>query len=556
MKKLRTIAVTLFGGLFGFLALNTCNAQPITEVYLNTSEAQNCSGLSESEYWSLVPLYALQENTHACLRTTIQLEQAQQGAWLRMSALASARIFWDGQLIAENGRPAANAQGEIPGQIDFQAYIAPDLMRAGSHDVRIELSTHKVGRDLHVIFYYLSLEPFQADLSLPASQLVAVGIMAALLVFSLLFLCLYGLYQHRPEYLIFASLCLSSALLLLVEKWRDLFNYSYDYHVLRLWCVLGLTYWVGVSLCALYHLQSRIKRLGGFVAICLLMPALMLVPLSFDAKCALIFIVGLAYCVVVSALSIRESSAINRINFAVALSALLLLFLKAAQFLEALFSYLALAIACVMTATLIRDMKLQRRRALNALQLELELLKKSLQPHFLMNSLTLLMEWVETQPKLALSFIEELAEEFRLLIRFSNQPLVDLEDELALCRHHLRIMSLRYEQNFVLELNGPLAKLRLPPAILHTQIENSFSHGPIGADTKFIVEVQTDGAMQRIRLLCPMSQTPQGSALGFGIGQKYIKARLEEHYGRRYSFDSYQADEQTWCTELELPCTS
>ena len=35
-----------------------------------------------------------------------------------------------------------------------------------------------------------------------------------------------------------------------------------------------------------------------------------------------------------------------------------------------------------------------------------DLLKKNLRPHFLMNSLTALMEWVETNPEKAVDFIE------------------------------------------------------------------------------------------------------------------------------------------------------
>lgn len=558
MKQLHKFLALGLGCLFFLTALSpvTAQAQRLESVFIHSAKAQNCAILTEQDQWQPAPLFSIQENVHTCLRAPIQLNESQQGAWLRMSALVSSRIFWDGQLIAENGRPAATANEELPGKIDFQAYIPPELMAEGSHELRIELSTHHVGRDLHVIFYCLSLDPFHTDLSLPSSQLIAVGIVAALSVFALLFFCLFGLYQPRLEYLAFASLCACSAALLLIEKWRDLFNYSYDFHVLRLWCVLLLTYCVSASLCGLYFLQSRFTKFLPFFGIVLVMLAATLIPLSFDARCALLFMMALLYCCTVSALSLREVGSANRINALVAVSALALLLLQADQFLESLFSYLAIAIACVMTASLIRDMKQQKRRAMNALRLELDLLKKSIQPHFLMNSLTLLMEWVETQPKLALKFIEELAEEFRLLIRFSSQPLIELEDELSLCRHHLRIMSLRYEREFELELKGNLVDIKIPPAILHTQIENSFSHGPLTKNTQFVVELEKLApATLRIRLFCPMSEQPQHASVGFGLGHKYIAARLQEHFGRRHRFISRQLDEHTWCTELELPCT-
>ena len=48
-------------------------------------------------------------------------------------------------------------------------------------------------------------------------------------------------------------------------------------------------------------------------------------------------------------------------------------------------------------------------------RLKNELLKKKIQPHFLMNTLTSLIDWVEESPSKGVDFIEALAEEFDLL---------------------------------------------------------------------------------------------------------------------------------------------
>ena len=48
-------------------------------------------------------------------------------------------------------------------------------------------------------------------------------------------------------------------------------------------------------------------------------------------------------------------------------------------------------------------------------RLKNELLKKQLQPHFLMNTLTSLIDWIEEAPEIGIQFIEALANEFTLL---------------------------------------------------------------------------------------------------------------------------------------------
>ena len=71
-----------------------------------------------------------------------------------------------------------------------------------------------------------------------------------------------------------------------------------------------------------------------------------------------------------------------------------------------------------------REAEEQARR--RATMLELELLRRRIAPHFLMNTLNALAEWVESDPKTGVKMIEALAEEFRLLSQISDRPLIPL----------------------------------------------------------------------------------------------------------------------------------
>src|SRR3546814_13160437 len=91
--------------------------------------------------------------------------------------------------------------------------------------------------------------------------------------------------------------------------------------------------------------------------------------------------------------------------------------------------------------------------------------------------LTALAGWIEESPHTAVRMVDALADEFRTLVDVSGRALIPLEDELALCRAHLEVMGFRRDQAFVLDARLDPDSQAVPPAVLHTLIENAFTHG-------------------------------------------------------------------------------
>ncbi|TNE37863.1 MAG: hypothetical protein EP345_18430, partial [Sphingomonadales bacterium] len=165
-------------------------------------------------------------------------------------------------------------------------------------------------------------------------------------------------------------------------------------------------------------------------------------------------------------------------------------------------------------------------------RLELELLKRSIQPHFLMNTLAAVQELIETSSSRASQFVEALAREFSALLNVTGRDMIPLDEEVQLCMHYLELMSLRLEANYTLEVSGPTAEVDIPPGILHTLIENCFSHGaPANGAAVFRLRVEVAGSAVTLELICPTSQTRAASALSSGTGTSYINARLNESFG-------------------------
>src|SRR5262249_47651749 len=133
-----------------------------------------------------------------------------------------------------------------------------------------------------------------------------------------------------------------------------------------------------------------------------------------------------------------------------------------------------------LTAAVALNVRDERRKArevqLAAARLEIELLKKNIQPHFLLNTLATLVEVIEREPKTAVTPIQALAGEFRILARVSGEKLIPLAQEIELCRAHLDVMSLRKGAACALRVTGARDDDPVPPALIHTLVENGLTH--------------------------------------------------------------------------------
>jgi LytS/YehU family sensor histidine kinase len=179
-----------------------------------------------------------------------------------------------------------------------------------------------------------------------------------------------------------------------------------------------------------------------------------------------------------------------------------------------------------------------RAAELTSTRMEIELLKKNLQPHFLLNTLTALTEVVEQSPREAVKLIDDLAEELRSLSRMSAKKLIPLGQELELCRAHLRVMSLRTGKPWQLNAEDLDPASLVPPALFLTLIENGFTHQRI-ASTGGAFVLRRDnmpGNAMSFIFVSPGDIQDDPSRAAGGTGLRYVKARLEESFPGRWSF--------------------
>ena len=232
---------------------------------------------------------------------------------------------------------------------------------------------------------------------------------------------------------------------------------------------------------------------------------------------------------------------------------------------------------CLIISTLVEGRESRRiARAtqsnleLTKTRLELELIKKNIQPHFIMNTLTSLTEWIERNPHQSVHFIEALADEFRLASELASETLIPMRREIEVCRSFLQLMNYQENLDFQLEVkvdsNDGRMNILIPPYILHTLVENGITHNDYSKSTHPIVfHLEIEKEEGQIRLIF---RTPIGKKHNLkrkknqkipgviqkldGAGSKYIKARLNECYQDQWTLNDERRN-GFWETTILIP---
>ena len=186
-------------------------------------------------------------------------------------------------------------------------------------------------------------------------------------------------------------------------------------------------------------------------------------------------------------------------------------------------------------------------------RLRLELLKKNIQPHVLMNTLTSLIDWVEEAPKKGVLFIESLSREFDLFNQIENEKLIPITQEIELCRTHLEIMEYRKEINYSWGRREYRSRKRryLQPFSIHFWRMESRTACPwkiIASNSSWIFESKDQ---YKCYTFLTFAGGVRKSGREEGTGLKYIKARLTESYDSKWELTSELA-EHGWRNVIKI----
>lgn len=212
----------------------------------------------------------------------------------------------------------------------------------------------------------------------------------------------------------------------------------------------------------------------------------------------------------------------------------------------------ALVMIAISAKGILSKTKALNEATLKLEQLEYQFLQKHILPHFIVNSLMSLQQLIPKEPKTASKMIEALSEEFHLLSAMSKKKLVPIEQEIAICEAHLKIMSIQQNAKYTLSLSGFTGNEMIPPIIIHTLVENGITHGYFGKqDASFELSKQQTKDTLIYRLFNDSKEQLVNANSTKGTGLTYIEARLEECYPNNWKLQSNKT-ENGWETIIEI----
>ena len=486
---------------------------------------------------------------------------------IMIGAAGSYQAFWDGVFIGETGRLKTEGQSEIPGKY-IQYYPLPDsLTKEGYHVLALRMTSDDMNIGLHAFF---EVGEYQEMIREPLELSLYMFLLAgAFLISSIFFLFVF--LNARKEYsiLIFSLICLIFCAVLLMEYLKWYYTYPYPFQHTRL-VIIG---WLHIALSILVPLYFMVQFKFPWKKYLLLVMAVSIacVGLKFDgsydfgALVQNILMWGFSTIVVAYSCQKRDKSAyivMTGLMLSVAIIYIMPNFYIPWINVFDVSIFIGYAIMILSMLYVMSVKRKEERLAYEASlvlseRLKNELLKKNIKPHFIMNTLTSLIDWVEESPKEGVQFINALADEFEVLNQVADAKQISIEQEIKLCQSHIKVMGYRKEITYQWESVGIDPQDVIPPAIIHTAVENGVTHSlpdESGVITFRLTFERTKKYKQYTLQTIAKNRSANLAELPKdieGTGLKYIKSRLKESYQDNWEIYS-EANDLGWETRIRI----
>ena len=484
---------------------------------------------------------------------------------LHVISLGSYEVFWDGIKIGVNGQPGTTKETEVPGNFMSQVLIPDSLLSMGSHSIAFRVS------NLHMPTYVFGswnacyIEEYKNTNSQYLKITALIFILAGIyLMAAIYYLFLFLMRKKEKEGLIFSLLCFLFFGLIIAEYFKFFYAYPYPFHISRLLLIYFLNLFISFLTPYFFVNFFEIPKaflINSSLLILLVLSSLYLIP-ALDSISKAMSLISLLSSMAIAFYAVLKKKKHAWVLFtALSVSGLVVLSYELSiplllysydVTLFVSFSILVLSMMYVLARRSREQKQAYDASLLLSSRLQNELLKKNIQPHFIMNTLTSLMEWIEESPKESIQFIEALSGEFEVMSDIADEKLIPIMQEIDLCKYHIEIMRFRKELDYQFSYENIDAEEEIPPAIFHTLIENAISHSFPDKENRIKIYLRfyrtSDHRLYELEVQAKNKKTKKE---GEGTGFKYIRSRLRESFGDEWELSTGPTD-KGWLTRIKL----
>lgn len=153
-------------------------------------------------------------------------------------------------------------------------------------------------------------------------------------------------------------------------------------------------------------------------------------------------------------------------------------------------------------------------------QLNLDLLRNQINPHFLFNNLNTLSALIHQDADKASQFLRQLSEVYRNILAYKNRELVSVNEELTFFNEYRKLLETRFSGMlfFNIQIDNDLLEQKIIPLTLQLLIENAIKHNVVSVKRPLTINVT--GKNKQITVsnnLQPKETLEYSSGLGLKI---------------------------------------
>lgn len=184
----------------------------------------------------------------------------------------------------------------------------------------------------------------------------------------------------------------------------------------------------------------------------------------------------------------------------------------------------------------VKDQKVIARSA----TAQFDALKNQLDPHFLFNSLNVLVSLIEENPKAATKFTTSLSKVYRYVLEQRNKELVSVDEELSFARAYVGLLKTRFEDSIEIDIpeKSNIEDAQVVPLSLQLLLENAVKHNVVSDSKPLKLRIYEEGNQLIVE---NNLQKKQVAGSGSGVGLQNIASRYQLLTNRKMSI----AEDQT-----------
>lgn len=172
----------------------------------------------------------------------------------------------------------------------------------------------------------------------------------------------------------------------------------------------------------------------------------------------------------------------------------------------------------------------------------LQALSSQLNPHFLFNTLNMISSVMYENPQTADKMISNLSELLRASLNGSRKEFHSLRSEIEILQTYIAIMNTRFSDKLriVFSIDEKASDASVPWFVLQPLVENSIKYCMNETKT---AEIEISTSLKNERLFLSVNDNGPGfsdaakNLSGQGVGLSNLVDRLENIYGKEYSFE-------------------